>query len=334
MASENAAKGGRAESMTRQFAVTVPGGTIVGWEQGDGPHVLLLHGGPGVSDYTESLAAELEDGYTVTRYQQRGVAPSTIEGPFDVESHMADAIAVMDGARIDKAYLLGHSWGGYLALHLAAAHHDRFAGLVPIDPLGGIGPDGGVEEMAAIMDARIGPEQAARAAALDARAASPGGSPEDAEAAMAITWAGYFASPDKVLPMPPLRVSSACNNATFESIFEHFEAGTLVRRLRDVQLPAVFVLGADSPLQPRHSIATAALMPNAAYRVEDAGHMVWMERPGAVRRALDSLADAEPQRATGDGPAARANPRAGAEAQPWALATVHYAVERPTPHAA
>jgi len=275
--------------MTREFAVTVPGGTITAWQQGEGPHVLLLHGGPGVSDYTESLAAELEDGYTVTRYQQRGVAPSTTEGPFNVETHMADAIAVMDGAGIEKAYLLGHSWGGHLAFHLAVAHQDRFLGLLPIDPLGAIG-DGGVEEMGTIMEERVGPVQAARAEELDARAQSPEGSPDDAVEAFRIMWPGYFASPEEALPMPPFRVSLACNNETFESIFEHFEAETLIRGLGEVRLPTVFVLGADSPLQPRHNIATAALLPNATYQIEDTGHVVWMERPGAVRRALDGLA--------------------------------------------
>lgn len=275
--------------MTREFAVTVPGGTIIAWQQGEGPHVLLLHGGPGVSDYTESLAAELEDAYTVTRYQQRGVAPSTTEGPFNVETHMADAIAVMDGGGIDKAYLLGHSWGGHLALHLAVAHQDRFLGLLPIDPLGAIG-DGGLEEMGAIMEERVGPERAARAEELDARAQSPEGSPDDAMEAFRIMWPGNFASPEKVLPMPPTRVSLPCNNETFESIFEHFKAETLTRGLSEVRLPTVFVLGADSPLQPRHNISTAALLPNATYRIEDTGHVVWMERPGAVRRALDGLA--------------------------------------------
>ena len=275
--------------MRREFAVIVPGGTITVWQQGEGPHVLLLHGGPGVSDYTEALAAELEDGYTVTRYQQRGVAPSTTEGPFDVETNMADAIAVMDGAGIDKGYLLGHSWGGHLAFHLAVAHQDRFAGLVPIDPLGAIG-DGGVEEMGAIMAERVGPEQAARAEECDARAMSPEGSPDDASEGMAIMWPGYFASPEKALPMPPLRVSLSCNDETFESIFEHFEAETLTRGLGEVRLPTIFVLGADSPIVPRHNIATAALMPNATYQIEDTGHLIWMERPGAVRRALDNLA--------------------------------------------
>ena len=275
--------------MTREFAVTVPGGTITAWQQGEGPHVLLLHGGPGVADYTESLAAELEDGYSVTRYQQRGVAPSTTEGPFNVETHMADAIAVMDGAGIEKAYLLGHSWGGHLAFHLAVAHQDRFLGLLPIDPLGAIG-DGGVEEMGAIMEERVGPEQVARAEELDARAQSPEGSPDDAVEAFRIMWPGYFASPEKALPMPPFRVSLPCNNETFESIFEHFEAETLTRGLGEVRLPTVFVLGADSPLQPRHNIATAALLPNATYQIEDTGHVVWMERPGVVRSALDGLA--------------------------------------------
>jgi pimeloyl-ACP methyl ester carboxylesterase len=275
--------------MTREFAVTVAGGTITAWQQGEGQHVLLLHGGPGVSDYTESLAAELEDGYSVTRYQQRGVPPSTTDGPFNVETHMADAIAVMDGAGIERAYLLGHSWGGHLAFHLAVAHQDRFLGLLPIDPLGAIG-DGGLKEMGAIMEERVGAEQAARAEELDARAQSPDGSPDDAVEAFRIMWPGNFASPEKALPMPPTRVSLVCNKETFESIVEHFKAETLARGLGDVRLPTVFVLGADSPLRPRHNLATAALLPNATYHIENAGHVVWMELPGAVRRALDGLA--------------------------------------------
>ena len=176
--------------MKREFGVKVAGGTIIAWQEGDGPNVLLLHGGPGVSDYTESLVAELSDGYTVTRYQQRGVAPSTTEGPFDVETHMADAIAVMDSAGLDQAYLVGHSWGGYLVLHLAIVHPNRFLGLVLIDPLGAIGPDGGVEEMSKVIADRIGPEQTARAAECDARAMSPEGSSDDAGESLSNTWSG------------------------------------------------------------------------------------------------------------------------------------------------
>jgi proline iminopeptidase len=273
--------------MSGEFEVEVAGGTITGWQRGAGPHVLLLHGGPGLSEYTEGLAAELEDGYTVTRYQQRGVAPSTTDGPFDIETQMADAIAVMDEAGIDRAYLLGHSWGGHLALHLAVNHQDRFLGLVPIDPLGGIG-DGGAGEMTETMVGRIGPEAALRAQELNIRAVEEGSDADGLEA-LRLMWPGYFGSPEKVVPMPELRISTSTNNETFASIAAHLQAQTLAQRLPEVALPTVFVLGADSPIRPSHNIATAAVMPNATYRLVDAGHFLWAERPGAVRQALDEL---------------------------------------------
>ena len=49
--------------MAAKFRVPVPGGSITGWLVGDGPPVLILHGGPGLSDYTAPLAAELTDAF-------------------------------------------------------------------------------------------------------------------------------------------------------------------------------------------------------------------------------------------------------------------------------
>lgn len=49
---------------------------------------------------------------------------------------MADAIAVLDQLGIDRAWAVGHSWGGHLALHLAVSRPDRLLGVVCIDALG------------------------------------------------------------------------------------------------------------------------------------------------------------------------------------------------------
>jgi pimeloyl-ACP methyl ester carboxylesterase len=46
--------------MPGEIRARVPGGGITGWLAGTGPPVLVLHGGPGLSDYTAPLAAELE----------------------------------------------------------------------------------------------------------------------------------------------------------------------------------------------------------------------------------------------------------------------------------
>jgi hypothetical protein len=61
---------------------------------GSGRPLLVLHGGPAVNDYSDWFAAELA-GWDVLRYTQRGVAPSVTEGPFTIEQHVADALAVL-----------------------------------------------------------------------------------------------------------------------------------------------------------------------------------------------------------------------------------------------
>jgi proline iminopeptidase len=272
-----------------EFLAPVPGGSVTGWTTGDGPPVLILHGGPGLSDYTAPLADELADGFRVLRYQQRGLAPSVVAGPFSVEQHVADAIAVLDAAGAGRAYVVGHSWGGHLAMHLAVAHPDRVAGLVIADPLGAVA-DGGAGDLGQNLTARTKPELAARALELDERAMAGEGTPEEALESLAIVWPGYFSSPDKAPPMPPLRLSVECYAGTFASVQEHFGQRTLERSLPALTMPAVFVLGADSPIPPRHGIATAALIPGARYVVEpDCGHFPWIERPGSVRQALEQV---------------------------------------------
>ena len=273
----------------REFAASVPGGVITASQAGAGAPVLILHGGPGLSDYTGPLAAELDDAFAVIRYQQRGLAPSTTSGPFDVDRHVADAIAVLDAAGAGRAYVIGHSWGGHLAMHLAAQHQDRLLGLVVVDPLGAV-PDGGESDLGRILAERIPPDRAARAQELDERAMAGEGNVQDALEGLAIVWPGYFSSPAQAPPMPPLGLSLDCYAGTFASIHQHFEDRTLERSLPSLKIPAVFVLGAASPIPPRHGVASAALIPGARHVIEDdCGHFIWLERPGSVRRALQNL---------------------------------------------
>ncbi len=271
------------------FVVSVPGGSLSGWRAGSGPPVVILHGGPGLSDYTETLADELVDGFTVYRYQQRGLAPSTTAGPFSIETHVADAIAVLDAMDGSRPFVIGHSWGGHLAMHLAAAHPDRLLGLVVVDPLGVV-DDGGESDMERIMGERSPPEAAERAAELDGRAMRGEGTPGDALEALSLVWPAYFATPEKAPPMPEMRMSLACYAETWDSIHHELARRTLPGILGRFLAPTVFVLGADSPIPPRHGIASAALIPGSKTEVLDGcGHFPWLERPGVIRTALDSV---------------------------------------------
>ena len=277
-------------SSSRETGFVAGGNSICGWRAGVGPPVVILHGGPGLSEYTSSLADELVDEFTVYRYQQRGLPPSTTDGPFTIESHLSDVMAVFDAIGDEQVFLVGHSWGGHLAIHVAANHPERLLGLVVVDPLGVVG-DGGEADFEQSFAERLAPEAAARAAELDRRAMRGGGKQGDAMEALALVWPAYFSEPGKAPPMPKMSMSLACYSETWESIRRDLALDVLPERLSKLRAPTVFVLGADSPIPPRHGEASAALIPGAKVQIlEGCGHFPWLERPGVVRAALDEIA--------------------------------------------
>jgi pimeloyl-ACP methyl ester carboxylesterase len=265
------------------FEVTARGGSIVGHRRGEGPSALLLHGGPGLSgEYTESLALELEDVLQTFRYQQRGQAPTTVCEPFDVEAHVDDAITVLDGLGLERAWVVGHSWGGHLAMHIAAVRPERLLGLIVIDPLGAV-PDGGEKALEESLTERLAPEVAERVSALDAELLAGRGGEAEAEEMMGLVWPFYFVDPEAAPPMPEFRSSPAVYSGTWDSIREHFAAGTLVNALPRYTGPALFVHGEQSPIPPIESEKSASLIEGAQLEVvAGAGHFPWLERSGSV----------------------------------------------------
>src|SRR5258708_18788002 len=99
----------------RVRAVSVPGGELIGMRSGSGRPLLVLHGGPAVNDYSDWFAAELA-GWDALRYTQRGVAPSVTEGPFTIEQHVSDALAVLYQPGVAPAPVLAPSCGGCPAI--------------------------------------------------------------------------------------------------------------------------------------------------------------------------------------------------------------------------
>ncbi len=266
--------------------VQVDGGTIGGWDVGDGPPALVLHGGPGLSDYTESLATEVSGLFRTIRYQQRGLPPTTVTGTATVEDHVADAVAVLDGLGVEQAWVIGHSWGGHLAMHLAVAASERLLGAAIIDPLGAV-PDGGEAELGENLTSRLPPETAAQVEEMDALLMSGKGSEADGIEMMRLVWPYYFAHPDEAPPMPPWRMSNDVYAETLASIRHHFEHQTLVRELPRVRLRFLFIHGRDSPIPWQRSAESADLPPDATLEViDDCGHFPWLEQPGSIAATL------------------------------------------------
>lgn len=119
---------------------------------GEGPALVLLNGGPGNSLHAfhpEFMSAS--EFARVIFYDRRGQGQS--EWKPGTGYTVAQAIADLDGLRetlgLDGWILVGHSWGGFLALAYAVQHADRTRGIVLIDALTQMtGPDASDNEYA------------------------------------------------------------------------------------------------------------------------------------------------------------------------------------------
>jgi pimeloyl-ACP methyl ester carboxylesterase len=197
---------------------------------------------------------------------------------------------VLDHLHVRQGVVLGHSWGGHLALALALAAPERVTALLIVDPPGSSG-DAGVASMGAALEARLSPASRDRAAELAERSAGSEETNADATAGLALVWPGYFADPLAAAPFPAyMVVSEACYSSTFASMLEQISDGSFAEALGRLAMPAEFVLGAESPLPPDNGAATAARIPDAVTTVvPGAGHFPWIEAPGCIAAALARL---------------------------------------------
>ena len=271
-----------------EFATRDDGPLIAGRRAGSGPPVLLLHGGPGLGfEYLRDLADELAEENDVAWYQQRGQEPSAVGAPYTVAADVEDARRVLDALGWETAYVVGHSWGGHLALHVAEAMPDRLLGVLAVDPLGSIG-DGRWPEFDEEIFRRTPESVRARARELDELSMAGKIDDELALEGMRLVWPAYFADPEQAPPMPELRIATDRSAEMVPSIFAELPA--LEAGLPGIRVPVGFVHGSRSPMPLAASTDAAERIPGAWVEVvEGAGHFIWVEAPGAVRAALRRL---------------------------------------------
>ncbi|MFC1744724.1 alpha/beta fold hydrolase [Candidatus Riflebacteria bacterium] len=105
-------------------------------EQGSGMPILMINGGPGLSDYLAPLARVLEGGGRVIRFEQRGCGRSSFVEPYNVQTCIADIEGIRRFLNIKKWILLGHSWGAALALAYVLKHQSNSTALIYLSGTG------------------------------------------------------------------------------------------------------------------------------------------------------------------------------------------------------
>jgi len=109
------------------------------------PVLLFLHGGPGNSamSYADKFTSELQKHFVVVQWDQRESGQTAklnvSDKPLSVAQMEEDAIEMINYLRArfsqDKIYLVGHSWGGFLGLTVAANHPELLKAYVAVSPM-------------------------------------------------------------------------------------------------------------------------------------------------------------------------------------------------------
>jgi len=112
------------------------------WGAATAAPVVCLHGIGQHGGIFEQLGGRLAaDGRRALAVDLRGHGDSGHEPPWNLETHVADLLETMDAEGIGAATLLGHSFGGAVAVAAAAAAPDRVKRLALLDPGFGLPPE-------------------------------------------------------------------------------------------------------------------------------------------------------------------------------------------------
>jgi pimeloyl-ACP methyl ester carboxylesterase len=132
------------------FSAAVSINGINQWIKADGvsdenPMLLFLHGGPGgsVMGYADRFSNELKNHFIVIQWDQRETGKTKLlnhsDIPLTVALFEADVVAVIhylqEKFHQEKIYLVGHSWGGFLALYVAARNPALIGACVAASPM-------------------------------------------------------------------------------------------------------------------------------------------------------------------------------------------------------
>ena len=94
---------------------------------GEGPVIIYVAGLDGTGQLFSRQIEQLKSEFTVITFPLRNEAPFTYSDLID------DIINILDQERVEKAIIVGESFGGTIALHFALEHQDRIERLILVN---------------------------------------------------------------------------------------------------------------------------------------------------------------------------------------------------------
>lgn len=110
--------------------------TLSTHQLGTGPAVVFCHGFPDLAyGWRYQLGPLAEAGFRAIAPDQRGYGASSIPGPpevYGLTELTGDLVGLLDALDIERAWFVGHDWGGFVAWAMPVLHPERVLGVAGI----------------------------------------------------------------------------------------------------------------------------------------------------------------------------------------------------------
>jgi pimeloyl-ACP methyl ester carboxylesterase len=242
--------------------------------RGQGPPLVLLHATLSDSRQLRTLARRLSAAHTVVSIDRRGSggsAQADQAGPIAVSTHVEDLARVIEAERLGPVVVVGHSFGGCIALELAAHRPQLVRGVFAYEP----------------PYAPVAPAEAqARLAEVGRRTLAA--SREQGLAAAALTFMESVSGAAAVAALSPsarARVQRAGQGAVADATLSGMDPGALERIACPVRIATG---GASAPFYAHIADALSQRIPRADHqRLPGLDHMAPVLRPDAIADAVE-----------------------------------------------
>ncbi len=273
---------------------------------GSGTPVVLIHGLPGTAEDWEDVTPLLAGHRTIAIDRPGFGYSSGGYVPFAEQLETIDAL--LGKLHIVRPVLVGHSYGGTIALGFAERYPRQVRGLVLVDAAaGGTRPDGFEHLQAHVIKALQLP--------VIKQIANVTFSQLLRKVSAELAESEAF-SPQPVNAAHRRRVLAiSMTNGNLQALAAEYLAADGViaqvdRGLGTIRIPSVVIQGdADKFVEPARGRRLAAMLPDARLEMVYGGHMQPYDHPLAIAAAVDSLASASSQISSGRRASSGAIPR-------------------------